>query len=99
MIQIQEISPQLANQLVPQWDATMPNDFDPWQRPNDYRYFRIYDLNYWDAIVAYSRSEMQVEAIRSQVIDIDEATKIIEKHLKEKNKLFVGSDLYESLSK
>jgi len=42
-----------------------------------YEFYRIEDLAYWDALVAYDPEEGKAVAVLSQVIDLDRATEII----------------------
>lgn len=83
MLDIKELSFAKTQELVEGWGETLPNDFDHWQRPTDYKYFIISDLAYWDAIVAYSVSSAQVEAVKSQVISLKEGNEIMQKYFAE----------------
>lgn len=64
------------------------NGFDYSQHGQQYEFYMIKDMAFWDAIVVWDTRLEEVVAVRSQVIDIAEATEYMKNYLLTNNEQY-----------
>ena len=78
MITIKPITRAKWKQYEEHPDILISSGYDLGQWGHRYEFYHIEDFAYWDALVAYDPKEGKAVAVLSQVIDLDQATEIIQ---------------------